>query len=231
MTEPDTGATVNEWVNVVRRARLTRTEKYIALLLATYADPDGSSIYPGVARLALQSDYSYRTVQDVLAKLRAIGLIEKLSRRGVPRHFADGYRLIFGPEVLDKASVPTPATEDAQVERIRALYRGRHRAKSARTLDRAQTDLAEHSLDTDGATSARSADSVQSSVCTQWDDTTARNGMPAELPDASDGKPDSDISNKGGSPEEDHRRDALDQVAEWIRQHPESVTSVGEATP
>ncbi|WP_157376133.1 hypothetical protein [Allokutzneria albata] len=36
-----------EWERIIRRARLTKPVKLVALLLATYADPDGTRVRPG----------------------------------------------------------------------------------------------------------------------------------------------------------------------------------------
>jgi Helix-turn-helix domain len=154
----DHGASVNDWVNVVRRARLHATTKLIALLLASYANPDGTRIYPGVARLAIQSGHGYRTVQRELARLRAMGLIERMPRIGVRRGWSAPYRLVLGDDVMEKAGVPTPAAEDMAVEKLAIRYRGRHRK----------------------AKSARHADGVQTSDCTPPDDTTARHGQLAD---------------------------------------------------
>src|SRR6266851_2612976 len=172
-TAPDTGATVNSWVNVVRRAHLDETMKPIALLLASYANKDGTSIHPGVARLAVQSGKSYRTVQRVLARLRAIGLIEAMPRVKTPRGWKDGYRLILAADLLDKLDVPTPAAEDAAIEAIASRerervrkYRREHRpgGPAKRHLDGITGSTAKRHLDgvTD-ATTIRHSDGVTSS--------------------------------------------------------------------
>jgi hypothetical protein len=155
----DDGATVNEWVNVIRRARLHATTKLVALLLASYADPDGTSIFPGVARLAVQTGLSYRTIQRELAGLRAMGLIAKMSRAGMPRAWSDPYRLTFAGHVLASVDIPTPAAEDSAVENLARQHRGRYRGK----------------------TTARHPDGAQTDDCTPWDDTTARHARTGDL--------------------------------------------------
>jgi hypothetical protein len=159
--DADIGADVNAWINVVRRARLDRTTKYLALLLATYASPDGTNIYPGVSRLAIQSGYSSRMVELALHRLRAVGLIQLMPRRGLRRGWSSCYRLILSPDLLNKVDVPTPATEDAQVEQLTIRRRGKHRKKTARNPDCAQID-----------------------DCAQWDGATARNGQAADQQEA-----------------------------------------------
>ena len=166
MAGDDHGAKVNTWLGVVRRARCNATTKLIALLLASYADADGSRIYPGAARLAVQSGHSYRTVQRELAQLRAMGLIEAMPRAGQRRGWKSGYRLILAADLLDRCDVPTPATEDAAVgavqsrerDRVRK-HRGKHRRddETTRHLDGAPVD----NLSMDGTTT-RHPDGVTS---------------------------------------------------------------------
>lgn len=177
----DLGASVYEWVNVVRRARLHATTKLIALLLATYADPAGTRIYPGIARLAIQSGHGYRTVQRELARLRAMGLIERLPRAGARRGWSDGYRLILGEQLLEKVDVPTPAIEEAAVASLTARYRGKHR-KTARHPDGAQTPPVDNPVDNPSAenSTARHSYGAQRDDCTPYEDATARHGQPAD---------------------------------------------------
>lgn len=159
--DDDIGADVNTWTNVLRRSRLHATTKLIAFIMASYADPDGTSIYPGTARIAVQAGCSYRTVQVELQRLRAVGLIQAMPRRGIRRTWATPYRLVLGPDLLEKVDVPSPATEDAAVEHLTARHRGKHRPKSARSPECAQID-----------------------DCTQWDGPTARNGQAPDLQEA-----------------------------------------------
>lgn len=173
MTADDPGASVNAWVNVVRRARLHETTKLIALLLASYASPDGTNIFPGVARLAVQSGHGYRTVQRHLAHLRTAGLIEPLPRRNTPRHFSTGYRLILAADLLDRIDVPTPATEDAAVDKLTSLFRGKHTA-TARHKDDVQSAREDQPSGLPDDDSARRNGGVQNDDCTPPDDTTAR---------------------------------------------------------
>jgi DNA-binding transcriptional ArsR family regulator len=162
VTGQDPGAAVNEWVNVVRRARMHLTTKSVALLLASYADKHGTSIYPGVALLAAQTGLSYRTVQWHLARLREMGLIEQGSRKELRRGWSVPYRLILAADLLEKIDVPTPAAEKLAAEKITAARRTR------RSPDCATSDA-----------TTRSPDCAQSGDQAQWDDPTRRNGQPA----------------------------------------------------
>jgi hypothetical protein len=127
MTEhDDEPVTLRQWTDVLRRARLGRTVKAVALTLATYADNDGTRVFPGVARLAVDCELTYNVVQGALAKLRAAGLIVVV-RRGSRRGHADEYRLILAADVLDRVEVLTPTqvvdTASILAERRRGRYR------------------------------------------------------------------------------------------------------------
>lgn len=237
MTAPDEdiGADVNTWINVVRRSRLPATTKLIALLMASYADPDGTNIYPGVARLAIQSGHGYRTVQREQARLRAMGFVQSMPRRGLRRGWSTPYRLILAADLLEHVDVPSPATEDARIDELARRYRGRHRAKAS------TKQVLEH---VPNGTTARSPDGVQFSDCTPWDDTTARHGQAADLqkehqtlhvppPETNPPSAESSVVARGtGSARArdrnenqiDHRQREMDKLMTWIREHPERTS-------
>lgn len=122
----DDECTVNAWVDVVRRARLGRTVKAVGLMLATYADPDGTRVHPGLARLSVDCELSYNVVKDAVAKLRAGGLL-KLVRAATPHYRADEYRLVLHPDLLERVEVLSPAAHLLEVERLREARRGVYR--------------------------------------------------------------------------------------------------------
>jgi hypothetical protein len=129
----DHGATVNEWVNVVRRARLPRTTKLVALTLASYANPDGTRIYPSIARLVVQCRIRYSTCRRAIADLRSAGLLELVTRGGRGR--SNEYRLILSVDLLERWDVPSPDEERSEIDAIVAA----NRAASA-----GRTKLAKH---------------------------------------------------------------------------------------
>lgn len=222
--DDDIGADVNTWINVLRRSRLHATTKLIAFIMASYASPDGTNIYPGTARIAIQARCSYRTVQVELQRLRAAGLIQAMPRLGMRRSWSTRYRLILGPDLLEKVDVPSPATEDAAVDHLAARYRGRHRPKSARSPECAQID-----------------------DCTQWDGATARNGQSADLqeahqtlhvplPEPNPPSAESSVVARGtgsarareadgephfidGNPEQDHKQAELARLEAWMKEN------------
>jgi hypothetical protein len=115
-----THVTLRQWTDVVRRARLGRTVKAVAMVLATYADADGTRVYPGVARLSYECEMNYNTVKAALKTLRDAGLIVKVGRRGD----ADVYRLILAADLADRCDVPTPAQVELELNALRGLKRG-----------------------------------------------------------------------------------------------------------
>jgi Helix-turn-helix domain len=119
----DIGASVNEWVNVVRRARLGSSAKLIALVIASYANPDGTHVYPGVARLAVQTELDYRTVRRALGKLRNAGLLQVTKRGARKAGQSDEYRLTLAPDLLDNIAVPTPDEEKEAIQSVREKHR------------------------------------------------------------------------------------------------------------
>lgn len=162
--DEDCGASVNEWVNVVRRARIGTTAYTVALTLASYAKPDGTKVYPGVARLAVQCEISYTVARRALATLRDAGLIEvtKPGNRRTGR--ADEYRLILAPDVLERIDVPTPAAEQKAIaelnDRNAAASQKRQERKKLRdastlsqeSVEDAVSTLSQVSVDTDSST-------------------------------------------------------------------------------
>lgn len=128
----DYGAGVNDWVNVVRRARLAPTTKLVALTLASYADPDGTKVFPGVARLVVQCRIRFSTARAGLADLRHAGLIERVRRGNRRRGQSDEYRLILAADLLERVDVPTPDEERAEIEQVKernvSATRARQRA-------------------------------------------------------------------------------------------------------
>jgi hypothetical protein len=123
--DQDHGAAVNDWVNVVRRAELGSTVKLVALMIATYADPDGTHVFPGVPRLAVQCDIDYRTARRAMAALREKGFLQ-VTRRGARRSGkSDEYRLILAADLLERCDVATPAAERLKIERVSERERTR----------------------------------------------------------------------------------------------------------
>lgn len=123
--EPDVGQKPGPWVEIVRRAQLSRTVHSVAMTIATYASYDtGRDIYPGVARLSVDCKVGYKIVKAALATLREVGLIE-LVRPSPGPGLSDEYRLIFANDLLEKLKILSPTEHLAAVEAVRAANRGK----------------------------------------------------------------------------------------------------------
>jgi hypothetical protein len=123
---------VREWTDVVRRARLGKTTKYIALMMATYADfRNGERVYPGVATIAVAAEVDYKTVQKAISVLLNVGLIELAKRRSGQPGSHDEYRLILGENLLEAVAVPSPAEATLAIQRVREGYHRRGRTGRA----------------------------------------------------------------------------------------------------
>jgi hypothetical protein len=131
------GASVGTWNALVRRARMTDKQKLSALLISSYANPDGTGIRCGVARLAADLGASYATGRRYLAWLRNVGLIELVQAGNRRRQTADVYRLIIGPDVLEHLEVLDP-------EAHKALGEGLREANREASQQRAKRAAAEH---------------------------------------------------------------------------------------
>jgi len=118
----DHRATVRTWTDLIRRARLGPSTKTVAMMLANYADSNGSRVYPGINRLVVECELGYKTVQRALQVLRKAGLIERTRHgggRGRGRR-ADEYQLIIGPDLLEHIKVLSPAEVKAEMDRQRS---------------------------------------------------------------------------------------------------------------
>jgi DNA-binding transcriptional ArsR family regulator len=115
--EDPTTAGRYEWERIIRRARLGAPAKAVALAMATYADGDGSRVYPGIARLVAVTELSDRSVRGALKKLRDLGLIERTYKgghRGV-HAVTDVHRLTIPVDLLERVEMLDP-TETPRVQ-------------------------------------------------------------------------------------------------------------------
>lgn len=137
MSEDST--TVRQWTDILRRLRFGKrvavgktgvagsTIKAVALAVATYADSDGSRVFPGLARIAVDLEIDYTTAKRAMAVLRDLGLLQ-LVRAGARRGRADEYRLALPADLLERLVVLSPSQYDLEVERIRSATRRTHPA-------------------------------------------------------------------------------------------------------
>lgn len=112
-----------EWERVIRRCQVPQPVKLIALMLATYADPDGSRVRPGPVVLAAVTGQSERSVKRHLGDLRKLGLLT-VTRRGGGRGGqgrTTEYQLSIPADLLDRVTLlgvnEQPESEATQVAR------------------------------------------------------------------------------------------------------------------
>ncbi|WP_143264230.1 hypothetical protein [Amycolatopsis kentuckyensis] len=109
-----------EWERVIRRIPLPQGVKLLALVLATYADADGSRVRPGLDLLVSDTGQSKATVKRGLAQLRDdLGVLELVSRGGGRggQGKAATYRLAFPHDLLDRVEL-APIPGDSELTEV-----------------------------------------------------------------------------------------------------------------
>jgi DNA-binding transcriptional ArsR family regulator len=132
-TAHELGAAVGAWNSLVRRARIGSKYKLAALIVSSYADPDGTGIHCGIARLATDLDASYSTARRYLAWLRQVGLIELVREGNHRRKRSDEYRLILGPNVMEHVEVLDPTRYKELSDGLREANRDGSRRRTQAT--------------------------------------------------------------------------------------------------
>jgi hypothetical protein len=100
-----------EWERIIRRAVMPKAVKYVALILATYADADGSRVRPGIDVLAAVAGEGQSTVRKRVAELRTTyGLLDVVSRGGGRNGSgkAAEYRLVMPVDLLERVEMLPP---------------------------------------------------------------------------------------------------------------------------
>lgn len=95
-----------EWERIIRRYPMYPTTKLVALILATYADSDGTRVWPGVDRLGYVTGSHKATVIRHLNALRAYGLITRVRQGDRARGNADEYRLTVPTDLAERELLP-----------------------------------------------------------------------------------------------------------------------------
>jgi hypothetical protein len=93
-----------EWERIVRRLELPMRLKFTAMMVATYADADGSRVRPGVEVLASVTAQGASTVRKHLSALQEYGLLALVSRGGgrAGRGKAAEYQLTVPVDLLER---------------------------------------------------------------------------------------------------------------------------------
>ena len=108
-----------DWERIIRRCtNLDTHEKAVALTLATYADPDGTHVFPGTERLIRVTSAKKSKVLASLARLRALGLILRVSegRSKDSKYPFDHYHLTIPSDIFDRLSLLTPDDDPPGLE-------------------------------------------------------------------------------------------------------------------
>lgn len=123
------GVPLGSWTSTIRRARISRERKLVALMVSSYANTDGTSVRCGVARLATDCQIGYSTARRHLAWLRQVGLVQLVKAGNRRAGRADEYRLTISAHTEEHVHVPTLDEYSALIEGVndanRAAQKGR----------------------------------------------------------------------------------------------------------
>lgn len=99
-----------EWERIVRRLTLPKPVKLLAMILASYADPDGTRVRPGNDVLADVTGDSEKNVRRLLTVLRGLDLVLLVARGGGRGGAgkASEYRLTIPSDLLDRVDMLMP---------------------------------------------------------------------------------------------------------------------------
>lgn len=107
-----------EWERIIRRCTNLDTHEFaVAMAMASYADLDGTHIFPGTERLARVAKMSRRKALDALVALRQAGLIERTLERqkNGRKGGVDVYRLTIPSDILGRFEMLDPDEERVHV--------------------------------------------------------------------------------------------------------------------
>lgn len=110
---PDDEAKISryEWERIMRRVRFgSPMTKYVGMVLAQYANTDGSNAFPSQDKLARVCEVSEKTVRTALGEMRARGLIVRDRKGGMrgTQAFSDVYHLAIPADLLDANELLPP---------------------------------------------------------------------------------------------------------------------------
>ncbi|MDP9397692.1 MAG: helix-turn-helix domain-containing protein [Actinomycetota bacterium] len=127
MDSPDESAGRFEWERIVRRAKIDPTAKYVGMVLATYANRDGTKAHPGRTRLAAVTGKSERTVDRALDLLRELGLLQRTTRGSSAgrQGLADVYRLTIPADLLARVDLLPPSEVEEAPDHPSSVSSGR----------------------------------------------------------------------------------------------------------
>ena len=98
----------------MRRCRMKPLTKYVGMVLAQYANGDGTNAFPSVAKLARVTCLSERSVRNALTELRSLGLIKRVQKGGLrgTQAYPDVHCLVIPVDLLERFDLLTPGEND-----------------------------------------------------------------------------------------------------------------------
>lgn len=100
-----------EWERLIREnSTLSRSEKLVAFVCASFANLDGGGIYPGNQQLAHSASMGLATAKRNRDAVAAAGWLTKVSHGNRHRKRADEWQLTM-PELVSVPAVPGVSTE------------------------------------------------------------------------------------------------------------------------
>lgn len=117
-----------DWERLIRRIVMPKPVKLAAFVLATYADPDGTRVRPGMEVLAAVTGDSEKNARRILSTLREMGLVELVSRGGGKggRGKASEYRLTIPDDLLERFAMLEPGDKPAESPDIQMSAQSTH---------------------------------------------------------------------------------------------------------
>jgi biotin operon repressor len=100
-----------EWERIMRRVRFgSPMTKYVGMVLAQYANTDGTNAFPSQDKLARVCEVSEKTVRNALGEMRERGLIVRVRKGGMrgTQAFSDVYNLAIPADLLDANDLLPP---------------------------------------------------------------------------------------------------------------------------
>jgi hypothetical protein len=98
----------------MRRCQMKPLTKYVGMVLAQYANSDGTNAFPAVAKLARVTCLSERSVRTALTELRGLGLIKRVQKGGMrgTQAIPDVHCLVIPADLLERFDLLTPGEEE-----------------------------------------------------------------------------------------------------------------------
>ena len=105
------------------------TFKVVALAFGIHANGDGSSVYPGDATIAVETQVGLKVVKAIKAAMLDLGLMRRTAYGARRRHHNDTYQLTLPSQLLEWVRVLTP--DEVKAEAFEKYLSRRHRCEGS----------------------------------------------------------------------------------------------------